>query len=62
MNYVVAYILVFELGNITPGKKVLLHSAGGGVVSIPNLFNKEIFDQEYNGFYWFPKHKTKRVN
>mgnify|MGYP002715788495 CR=1 FL=1 len=33
MNYIVAYILVFELGNIKPGKKVLLHSAGGAVVS-----------------------------
>lgn len=33
MNYIVAYILVFELGNITSGKKILLHSAGGAVVS-----------------------------
>lgn len=31
MNYVVAYILLFELGNLTPGKSVLFHSAGGGV-------------------------------
>lgn len=34
MNYTVAYILLFELANLTPGKNLLLHSAGGGVVSI----------------------------
>lgn len=33
MNYIVAYILLFELGNLSSGKSVLLHSAGGGVVS-----------------------------
>jgi NADPH:quinone reductase-like Zn-dependent oxidoreductase len=33
MNYIVAYILLFELGGLTPGKSVLVHSAGGGVVS-----------------------------
>lgn len=33
MNYIVAYILLFELGNLTAGKSVLFHSAGGGVVS-----------------------------
>ena len=33
MNYLVAYILLFELGGLTPGKSVLVHSAGGGVVS-----------------------------
>ncbi|XP_043479653.1 synaptic vesicle membrane protein VAT-1 homolog-like isoform X1 [Leptopilina heterotoma] len=31
MNYTVAYILLFELANLTPGKSLLLHSAGGGV-------------------------------
>lgn len=34
MNYIVAYILLFELGSLSPGKSVLIHSAGGGVVSI----------------------------
>lgn len=33
MNYVVAYMLLFELGGLSAGKSVLLHSAGGGVVS-----------------------------
>lgn len=34
MNYTVAYILLFELANLSPGKSLLLHSAGGGVVII----------------------------
>lgn len=33
MNYVVAHILLFDLGGLSAGKSVLLHSAGGGVVS-----------------------------
>lgn len=31
MNYIVAYVLLFELGGLAPGKSVLIHSAGGGV-------------------------------
>ncbi|XP_015604618.1 synaptic vesicle membrane protein VAT-1 homolog-like [Cephus cinctus] len=31
MNYTVAYMLLFELANLSPGKSLLLHSAGGGV-------------------------------
>ncbi|XP_063225913.1 synaptic vesicle membrane protein VAT-1 homolog-like isoform X2 [Bacillus rossius redtenbacheri] len=31
MNYLVAYILLFELGGLSSGKNVLVHSAGGGV-------------------------------
>lgn len=38
MNYIVAYILLFELGHLSAGKSVLFHSAGGGVVSICNCF------------------------
>ncbi|XP_046395244.1 synaptic vesicle membrane protein VAT-1 homolog-like [Ischnura elegans] len=30
-NFLVAHILLFELGGISPGKSVLIHSAGGGV-------------------------------
>lgn len=33
MNYTVAYILLFEIGGLSPGKSVLVHSVGGGVVS-----------------------------
>lgn len=34
-NYVVAYLLLFEMANIASGKSLLVHSAGGGVVSDP---------------------------
>lgn len=33
MNYVVAHMVLFEVGGLTQGKSVLVHSAGGGVVS-----------------------------
>ncbi|ERL92743.1 hypothetical protein D910_10052 [Dendroctonus ponderosae] len=32
MNYTVAYILLFEIGALTQGKSVLVHSVGGGVL------------------------------
>ena len=40
MNYTVAYILLFELANVVPGKSILLHSAAGGVVSIRSILYK----------------------
>ncbi|VVC25457.1 NAD(P)-binding domain,GroES-like,Polyketide synthase, enoylreductase domain,Alcohol dehydrogenase, N- [Cinara cedri] len=30
-NYIVAYVLLFELGAVKPGSSLILHSAGGGV-------------------------------
>ena len=33
INFAVAHILLFDLACIRPGKSLLLHSAGGGVVS-----------------------------
>lgn len=33
MNYTVAYILLFELAGLSKEKSILIHSAGGGVVS-----------------------------
>lgn len=33
INYTVAYMLLFDVGNLQPGKVVLVHSVGGGVVS-----------------------------
>lgn len=32
INYTVAYMLLFDVGNLQPGRVVLVHSAGGGVV------------------------------
>ncbi|XP_014664213.1 PREDICTED: LOW QUALITY PROTEIN: synaptic vesicle membrane protein VAT-1 homolog-like [Priapulus caudatus] len=31
LNYAVAYIMLFEIGNLRAGKSVLVHSVGGGV-------------------------------
>lgn len=33
LSYLVAHVLVYDLASIKPGSSVLLHSAGGGVVS-----------------------------
>lgn len=39
MNYAVAHILLFDLGGLSAGKSVLLHSAAGGVVSHQTLLS-----------------------
>lgn len=33
MNFVTAYMMLFEVANLRAGMSVLVHSAGGGVVS-----------------------------
>lgn len=33
MNYVTAYMLLFDIGGMRPTQNVLVHSVGGGVVS-----------------------------
>ena len=33
MNYLTAYILLFDIGSLRKGQSVLVHSVGGGVVS-----------------------------
>lgn len=43
LNYLVAHILVNDLAVVRPGNSVLLHSAGGGVVSFFLLFTELIF-------------------
>lgn len=37
INYLVAYIILFDLANVRAGNTILLHSVGGGVVSIQLL-------------------------
>jgi len=37
-NYVTAYILLFDLGNLQKGHSLLVHSAGGGVVGGALIF------------------------
>ena len=34
MNFVTAYTMLFEIANLREGMSVLVHSAGGGVVSL----------------------------
>lgn len=34
MNFVAAYMMLFEVANLREGMSVLIHSAGGGVVSL----------------------------
>lgn len=34
MNFVTAYLMLFEVANLREGMSVLVHSAGGGVVSV----------------------------
>lgn len=34
MNFVTAYMMLFEVANLKEGMSVLVHSAGGGVVSL----------------------------
>lgn len=50
MNYTVAYILLFEIGGLSQGKSVLVHSVGGGVVSIFHFFNIQISRLTINNY------------
>lgn len=34
LNFVAAYMMLFEVANLREGMSVLVHSAGGGVVSL----------------------------
>lgn len=34
INFVAAYMMLFEVANLREGMSVLVHSAGGGVVSL----------------------------
>lgn len=38
MNFVTAYTMLFEIANLREGMSVLVHSAGGGVVSFLLVF------------------------
>ena len=34
MNYLTAYLLLYQIGHLQDGQSVIVHSAGGGVVRI----------------------------
>lgn len=58
MNYTVAYILLFELAHLTPGKSLLLHSAGGGVGQAVVQLAKTVKDVTILGVCSKSKHEA----
>lgn len=58
MNYIVAYILLFELGHLSEGKSVLFHSAGGGVGQALIQLSKTIPDVKIFGVASKNKHEA----
>jgi len=61
MNYTVAYILLFDLACLTPGKSVLLHSAGGGVGQAVVQLAKTIDDVTIFGVCSKSKHEELKA-
>ncbi|KAF3429681.1 hypothetical protein E2986_02189 [Frieseomelitta varia] len=61
MNYTVAYILLFELANLTPGKSLLLHSAGGGVGQAVVQLAKTVKDVTIFGVCSKSKHEALKA-
>lgn len=58
LNYTIAYILLFELGGVVPGKKILLHSAGGGVGQAIVQLSKSVSDVTILGVASKGKHEA----
>ncbi|XP_032681827.1 synaptic vesicle membrane protein VAT-1 homolog-like [Odontomachus brunneus] len=61
MNYTVAYILLFELANLTPGKSLLLHSSGGGVGQAVVQLAKTVKDVTIFGVCSKSKHEALKA-
>ncbi|CAD6206579.1 GSCOCG00010056001-RA-CDS [Cotesia congregata] len=57
MNYVVAYIILFDLSCLTPGKSLLVHSAGGGVGQAVVQLAKTVKDVKVFGVCSKSKHE-----
>jgi NADPH:quinone reductase-like Zn-dependent oxidoreductase len=62
MNYLVAYILLFELGGLAPGKSVLVHSAGGGVGQAVAQLSKTVSDVTVFGVASKGKHEALKAS
>ncbi|XP_021925409.1 synaptic vesicle membrane protein VAT-1 homolog-like [Zootermopsis nevadensis] len=62
MNYLVAYILLFELGGLAPGKSVLVHSAGGGVGQAVAQLSKTVSDVTVFGVASKNKHEALKAS
>lgn len=61
-NYLVAYILLFEMANLGPGKSVLLHSAGGGVGQAVAQLAKSVENVTVFGVCSKSKHEALKAN
>lgn len=58
MNYVVAYALLFGIGNIKSGQKILVHSVGGGVGQAVAQLAATVSDIELYGTATKGKHEA----
>nr|XP_037873372.1 vesicle amine transport protein isoform X2 [Bombyx mori] len=61
-NYVVAYLLLFEMANLTPGKSLLVHSAGGGVGQAVAQLAKTVENVTVFGVCSKSKHEALKTN
>ncbi|CAB3228940.1 unnamed protein product [Arctia plantaginis] len=61
-NYVVAYLLLFEMANLTPGKSLLVHSAGGGVGQAVAQLAKTVENVTVFGVCSKSKHEALKAN
>ncbi|KAI5709808.1 hypothetical protein M8J76_008610 [Diaphorina citri] len=58
MNYILAYVLLFDMAGLAPGKSVLLHSAGGGVGLAVAQLCKTVADVKLFGIASKSKHEA----
>ncbi|GBP62546.1 Synaptic vesicle membrane protein VAT-1 homolog-like [Eumeta japonica] len=61
-NYVVAYLLLFEMASLSPGKSLLVHSAGGGVGQAVAQLAKTVSDVTVFGVCSKSKHEALKAN
>lgn len=62
MNYLVAYIIVFELLSLRPGKSLMLHSAGGGVGQAIATLVRTVGESTVFGVCSKGKHEELKTN
>ncbi|XP_071776427.1 synaptic vesicle membrane protein VAT-1 homolog [Centroberyx gerrardi] len=58
VNYLTAYMMLFEMGNIRPGKSVLIHMAAGGVGIAATQLCQTVQDVTVFGTASASKHET----
>ncbi|KAI8420048.1 hypothetical protein MSG28_008638 [Choristoneura fumiferana] len=61
-NYTVAYLLLFEMANLAPGKSLLVHSAGGGVGQAVAQLAKTVDNVTVFGVCSKSKHEALKAN